>query len=154
MEGISQYLGVSGFIIAIISLIVSYYQYRLNRKQLRTELLTSYNARYSSDEDIKKVVKYLEQEEGLHLREKAEEPDEHEVEMFMRFFEELELLIVANAIDEKIVSYMFFYYLQAFEKQKDKWKNIGYEDNEWKVFHKFMDRMKDLRQDKTTYKID
>ena len=74
--------------------------------------------------------------------------------MFMRFFEELELLIVADTIDEKIVSYMFFYYLQIFEKHKEEWKNIGYENKEWKIFHDFMHRMKKLREDKTTYKID
>ena len=96
----------------------------------------------------------MEQEEGLQLHEKIEKPDDHEVEMFMRFFEELELLIVSKAIDEKIVSYMFYYYLHTFEKYKDQWQNVGYEDKEWNLFHEFMDRMKKLREDKTKYKID
>ena len=154
METITELLGVLGFVVSIIALIVSYWQYKLHRKQLKTELLTKYNVRYSIDKDISKVVKYLEQEEGLQLHEKVDIPDEHEVEMFMRFFEELELLIKAKAIDEKIVSYMFFYYLQSFEKHKDKWENVGYEDKEWKVFHEFLNRMKKLNEDKTKYKID
>lgn len=154
MAGISDILGILGFFVAIISLIVSFWNYKLNRKQLRTELLTKYNVRYSVDKDISRVVKYLEQQEGLRHRDKIEEPDDHEVEMFMRFFEELELLIIAKAIDEKVVSYMFYFYLQAFEKQKDKWKNIGYDDDEWKVFHEFMERMKKLNEDKIKYKID
>ena len=149
-----EFLGVFSFIVSIIALTVSYWQYKLHRRQLRTELLTKYNVRYSIDKDISRVVKYLEQEEGLQLHEKIEKPDDHEVEMFMRFFEELELLIVSKAIDEKIVSYMFYHYLQTFEKYKDQWKNVGYEDEEWKVFHEFMERMKKIREDKTKYKID
>lgn len=126
----------------------------MHKKQLRTELLMNYSVRYCTNEDISSVVKYLEQEEGLKLHKKVEIPDDHEVEMFMRFFEELELLIVAKAIDAKIVFYMFYFYLHTFEKHKDMWKNVGYEDNEWKVFREFVDRMKKLKEDRNNYKID
>ncbi len=71
----------------------------------------------------------------------------------MHYFEEIELLIRAKSIDEKVVSYMFFYYLQTFEKLKDNWKGIDYESNDWKVFHEFLIRMKKVREDRNTYKI-
>ncbi len=147
-------MGVFGFIVAIISLAVSFGQFKLHRKQMKTELLSKYCARYCIDKDIQSVVKFLEQQEGLVLHKQVDKPDDHEVEMFMRYFEELELLTRSKSIDEKVVSYMFFYYLQTFCKLKDNWKNIDYDSEDWKVFHEFVERMKRVREDKNNYKID
>lgn len=149
-----DFIGVLGFLVAIISSAISYRQFKLHRKQMKAELLSKYSARYCIDPDIKSVVKFLEQQEGLVLHKQADKPDDHEVEMFMRFFEELELLIRAKSIDENVASYMFFYYLQTFSKIKDNWKNIDYESEDWKIFHEFIERMKRVRKDKNNYKID
>jgi len=151
---ISGVLGILGFVIAIISLLVSFCQYKLHKRQLKTELLSKYCVRYSVNQEISSVVKYLEKEEGLNLKKGGEMPDDHEVEMFMRFFEEIELLIRSNSIDEKVVSYMFYFYLQTFDKLKDNWPNIDYGSEDWKVFHEFNARMKKVREDKNIYKID
>lgn len=153
MIELSAILGVMGFFVAITSLIVSYWQYKLHRKQMKTELLSKYFPRYSMDPNISAVVKYLEKEEGLAHKNTVSEPDDHEVEMFMRFFEELELLIRANSIDEKVVSYMFFHYVQTFNRLKDKWKNVEYDSEEWKLFHDFFARMKRIKEDRNNYKI-
>lgn len=154
MNSTAEILGVLGFVVAIISLAISFWQYKLHRKQMKTELLSKYCARYCVDKDISNVVRFLEQEEGLDLRKPAEKPDDHEVEMFMRYFEELELLIRAKSIDEKVVSYMFFHYLQTFCRLKENWKKVEYESEEWKVFHEFVERMKSVRKDKNNYNID
>ena len=95
MENYPEWLGVLGFFVAIVSLIVSFGQYKLHRKQMKTELLSKYCARYNIDKCIISVVKYLEKEEGLTHKCNVREPDDHEVELFMRYFEELELLIRA-----------------------------------------------------------
>lgn len=154
MEDIANILGVLGFFVAIISLIVSVWQYKLHRRQMRAEVLSKYCARYCIDKNITAVVKFLEKEEGLSHKYNVKEPDDHEVEMFMRYFEELELMIRAKSIDEDVASYMFFHYLQTFDKLKEKWKNVEYESDDWKVFHEFYARMKKVREDKKKYKID
>ena len=89
-----------------------------------------------------------------HHKCNVREPDDHEVELFMRYFEELELLIRAKSIEEKVVSYMFYHYVDTFVKLKDKWRNVDYESNDWKVFHEFYARMQKIRMDKNYYKID
>jgi len=154
MENYPEWLGVLGFFVAIVSLIVSFGQYKLHRKQMKTELLSKYCARYNIDKCIISVVKYLEKEEGLTHKCNVREPDDHEVELFMRYFEELELLIRAKSIEEKVVSYMFYHYVDTFVKLKDKWRNVDYESNDWKVFHEFYARMQKIRMDKNYYKID
>lgn len=120
---------------------------------MRIEFFSKYCARYNMNKDLIAVIKYLEQEEGLKLNYKAKVPDDHQVEMFMRYFEELELLIRAKSIDEKIVYYMFIHYLFTFEKLKHKWKNVGYNSDNWKLFHDLMSRMKKIKEDKNIYKI-
>ena len=106
------------------------------------------------DPYISAVVKYLEKEDGLTHKTNVIEPDDHDVEMFMRFFEELELLIRAKSIDEKVVSYMFFHYVQTFDRLKDKWRNVEYDSEDWRLFHDFHARMKRIREDRNKYKID
>ena len=153
MENISDVLGVLGFAVAMFSLCVSVWQYKLHKRQMKTELLSKYCARYCINKEITAVVRFIEKKEGLSHRCDVEEPDDHEVEIFMRFFEELELLIRAKSLDEKIVYYIFFYYVQTFVKIKDKWKRIDYESDNWKVFHEFYSRMKKINSDNTNYKI-
>ena len=146
-------LGVLGFFVALFTLVVYIRQYKLHERQMKIELLTKYCVRYSINDDIKAVVRYLEHVEGLSHRKEVPHPDDHEVEMFMRFFEELELLIVAESIDEELASYMFYHYLQTFEKLKEQWSNVEYDSEEWKLFHNYMKRMKELNKDKHNYKI-
>lgn len=149
----SGFLGLLGILIAVFSLVVSFWQYRLYKLQLKTDLFSKYCARYNINQDICSVVRFLEKEEGLCLKKEVEKPDDHQIEMFLRFFEEIELHIRSNSIDEKIVSYMFSYYLQTFDKIKDNWPNINYDSEDWKVYHEFYARMKKVREDKNTYRI-
>lgn len=152
---ISFIISALSIAIAVFSLLVSIWQYKIHKRQLKTELFSKYCTRYSINSDICAVVKYLEKEEGLNVTDKnnVSKPNDHQVEMFMRFFEELELLIRSDSLDEEIVSYMFYYYLQTFSRLKENWKNIEYDSENWKIFHQFMDRMKRIKEDKTNYKI-
>lgn len=154
MNSIANILGVLGFIVAIVSLIVSLWQYKLHRRQMRTEILAKYCARFNVDKNINAVVKYLEQEDGRNLKYRVKAADDHEAEVFMRYFEELELLIRAHSIDEKVVTYMYFNYVQNFVKKRNYWKNVKYDSEEWKIFHDLFARMKRIRKDNNNYKID
>lgn len=132
-------------LIALGALIFSYIQIKSYKKQGRIELLTDYNKRFSENDDLKVVGKYLEKECGLKHHYEVPEPDDHQVEMFMRFFEEIELLISERAMDEDIVYYMFSYYALEFEKRRNKWKRVDYESGDWKYFRMFISRMKRIQ---------
>ncbi|MBR5039322.1 MAG: hypothetical protein IKX65_11465 [Prevotella sp.] len=131
--------------IALGALIFSYVQIKNYKKQGRIELLSDYNKRFCANEELKVVGKYLEKECGLNHHYNVPEPDDHQVEMFMRFFEEIELLINEGAMDEETVYYMFSYYALEFDKKKNKWKRVDYESGNWKIFRMFINRMKRIQ---------
>ena len=96
--------------------------------------------RYTTNEDIRSVVKYL---EALEDKKDESLPEIHEIEMFMRFFEEIDCLIQAKSIKENIVYYMFGHYVLLFEKEKDNFpKELEYDKGFWVLFRKFVERMK------------
>lgn len=128
-------------LITLLTVIIAFREYYRKRKQDKIELFIKYNARFCINEDVMRVTKYLEKYVGLNHHGEVYTPDDHQVEMFMRYFEELEFLIESGAIDEEIVSYMFSYYVFEFEKRKDEWKNVGYEEEGWRVFRNFVNRM-------------
>lgn len=149
----SLMISILGFIIALFSLGVSFWQYLLHKKQMKTELLTKYSVRHRVDKDINTVFKYLEQEIGYKMHYQVKTPDSHQIVMFLTYFEDMELLIRAEAIDEKIVSYMFYDYVHKFEQLKVQWKDIHYESDKWKIYHEFYARMERIKGDNNNYNI-
>lgn len=145
---ISIIVSVLGCFVAFLSLGVSMWQNSLHKRAMKTDLLTKYSVRHRVDKDINLVFKYIEQEDGINFNRKVRIPDSHQIIMFLTYFEDLELLIRAKAIDEDIVSYMFYDYLLSFDKIKSRWKDIDYRTDKWKIYHEFYARMKRIRGDK------
>ena len=85
-------------------------------KKEQAQALSKFNERYSSDKNIEIVVKYL-----IGEREGAEVviPTTYQLELFLRFFEELEYAISQKMLDEKHTFDMFSYYaLTAFDSEE------------------------------------
>ena len=111
--------------LAFLAFILSCIEYRNYKKRERINILTQLNMRYTTNEDIRSVVKYL---EALEDKKDESLPEIHEIEMFMRFFEEIDCLIQAKSIKENIVYYMFGHYVLLFEKEKDNFpKELEYD---------------------------
>ena len=104
--------------LAILAFILSYKEYRNHKKRERISILTQLSERYATDSNISSVVKYLEDLE--ENEENTKLPDVHQIEMFMRFFEEIFCLIKANSLKENIVYYMFGHYVLLFADNIDK----------------------------------
>lgn len=100
------------------------------------------------------MTQFLESNKGYKIDGKINNPDCHDATVFLRYFEELELLIRSKSINENIVYNLFFFYIDAFDKQRHKWKEINYNSNRWIVFRDFYNRMYQVNKDKKTYKID
>lgn len=135
-------------LIAFIASIITYHEYKSAKDTKQAQVLSEYNKRYSEDPNIVKVVKYLNyiHEDGTINNPHREKPSNYEVEMFMRFFEELELQIEKGRLSERDVCNLFTYYafFLSMSKNKELRKLLGvtqkdYEEN-WDGFKSIANR--------------
>ena len=107
-------------------------QYCFYKKQEKTAILLKYNERYATDQNIQKVVNYLlwkidHQKHGIPVNkvyygfdnEEDIKPTKNQVEMFMRFFEELQISIEAKRLDPNMVKKLFAYYAHKLPQMID-----------------------------------
>ena len=138
---------------AAITLFYTYMQYKDYRKREKSEVLGQYNERYSRDEHVNKVVDYIIRHmEGEYIIKK---PTTHDAEMFMRFFEEMQIQIDNDRLDENQVFDLFAYYAMVFDADERLRNNLGIEDYDkdkwvWSIFKTFASNMiirhlKDIR---------
>lgn len=129
-------------IIAIFAFIITYYEYHMAKDAKQAQVFSEYNKRYSEDSNIVKVVKYLNyfDNDGEVNNPVPEKPSNYEVEMFMRFFEELDLQIVKNRLNKKDVYDLFLYYANKL-KEGNYYSEFGVTDIEginWTRFNRLM----------------
>ena len=139
-------------IIAVITLFYTYLKYNDYREREKAEVLGQYNERYSRDEHVNKVVNYL----ISHIeRKKSEKPSTHNMEMFMRFFEEMKLQIDKGRLNLKDVEELFSYYPMYLDAKPGLLKTLGiddYDSNNWKSFHEFVELMAKFRLQDSEWK--
>ena len=140
-------------ILACSAFVLSFIEYRSYKKRERIRILTQLNIRYTTDSDICSVVKFLEQ-----LEDKTDNPaipDIHQIEMYMRFFEEISCLIRAKSLKESIVYYMFGHYVIIFAENIYKLpKELEYDKGLWRLFRNFVDKMRIAKETLYPYKTD
>ena len=103
-------------LIAVLAAIIAFLEYRKHVEQNRYAVLSEYNSRYCNDKNIEVVVKYLIwflEGHGSKNETEPKKPTIYEKEMFMRFFEELQLQIENDRIGEGKVEDFFAYYAVA-----------------------------------------
>ena len=131
-------------IFTAITVWYTYSQYRGYRKRIKAEVLGQYNERYSRDEHLNKVVDYI-----IHYIDNNVVnplPSVHDAEMFMRFFEEMEIQIKENRMDEQQVKQLFSFYAIKLGEDECIRKELGIVDydnsDNWEGFKSFVERMK------------
>lgn len=124
-------------LIAGLALVVSIKEYREYRRREKTECLSKYNERYTTDPYVKNVVTYLINSSNNNH---PDIPPLHEREMFLRFFEELMIAIETNVLDRRIVKNMFSYYAEDYASRSDLMKE--HEPEDWTRFICFVEIMK------------
>lgn len=130
--------------LTLITLIVTCIEYSNHRKRDRAEVLGQYNERYSKDEHVNKVVDYI----IRYMDGKSFfcPPSTHDAEMFMRFFEEMQIQIEQDRLVEEQVYHLFAYYAIAFDINDDIRSNLGIRDYDkdnwtWSSFKMFASTM-------------
>jgi len=133
---IDQYSDFISAFVACLAFCVATYEYSLHKDSNQARVLADYNQRYCSDPIIAKVVRYLHENEDNRCS--FIKPTSNEVELFMRFMEELEIQIERKRLDEDDVCCLFLYYAH-YLGTKDKLRNeLGISDyDDPKVWEKY-----------------
>ena len=96
-------------ICAIIALVFSFFEMRSYKAKENSKLLSQLNKRYMDNTHIQKVVRYLRDFEASD-----EEPDAYEVEVFLRYFEELGTYLKRKSLSPEYADKFFSYYLDKY----------------------------------------
>lgn len=132
--------------VTIVALVFTYKEYLNHIKRERANVLSRFNERYSDDASIKRVVSHINAiAYNINISSETQKtPDVYDIEMFMRFFEELEYSIQSDNLDKRMVRDLFgFYPLLAIER-----KDFLFKDDEkenWRTFILFVKRMKQIK---------
>ena len=127
--------------LAIMTFVLTCLGYYFHRQRDRAEVLSKYNERYSKDEHVNKVVPFLIAD---IMGTKVVAPSIYNMEMFMRFFEEMELQIEKRRLDADSVYKLFSYYALYLDSKPNLIMRLSiddYREDNWELFLNFVDRM-------------
>ena len=106
---IENLINLGILIVAIAAFVFSLFELRSHKTKEDNKLLSQLNKRYLESEDIQIVVKYLRvTEPSIH------QPNAYQIDLFLRFFEELGVYLENKSIKKKDVGNFFNFYLERF----------------------------------------
>ena len=141
---------------AVIALVACWYskkEYDSHKEREKAATLAKYNERYATDPNIQKVTNYLlwrSDNQTLGVKpdkvlyggkdEDDIKPTKNQVELFMRFYEELQLAIDAGRIDVDSANNLFAYYAHELPRIGNDLLPEDYNPNEgmWRNFQRFI----------------
>ena len=106
----AYYINLGLLIVAVVAVVVSIIQLKNHNDKENNKLLSQLNNRYLNSEEIQTVVKYLRDNESSNVV-----PTAYEIELFLRFFEELGLYLNTKSIKKKDVKEFFGFYFNQYE---------------------------------------
>lgn len=115
-------------LMAVVAAVFSYTELQTHKEKENNKLLSQLNRRYVGDKDIQAVVKYLRDFDANN-----EKPTSYQVELFLRFFEELGVYMRKNNLPTEDVRVFFNYYFERLyttERGGELRKQIRNEDKE------------------------
>ena len=107
MEMIKIFIEVITLILAIIAVYQTWKEFKSHKHTEYHKLFSQLNRRYERNTDMQDVVKYLRNKEPF-----GEKPSMYQLEVFLRFFEELGLYMKTNSLETNDVDKFFGYYLR------------------------------------------
>ena len=96
-------------IVAIAAFVISVKEWFSHKTKEDNKLLSQLNKRYLDSQDIQTVVKYLRVTEPSNTL-----PNAYQIDLFLRFFEELGVYLENNSIEKDDVRNFFNFYLEQF----------------------------------------
>ena len=99
------------FIVALSAFILSIIELKNYKQKENNKLLSQLNKRYIENFDVQLVVKYLREIQPSNVI-----PSAYQIELFLRFFEELGVYLRNDSLEKEDVENFFGYYFERFEK--------------------------------------
>lgn len=115
-------------VLAIIAVWQTWKEYRSHKQTEYHKLFSQLNRRYERNADMQDVVKYLRNKEPY-----GEKPSMYQLEVFLRFFEELGLYMDTNSLETNDVDKFFGYYLRQLyttSNERSLLEELGEEEKE------------------------
>lgn len=107
---IELFIQVGLLFVAVIAVVISIIQLRSHNNKENNKLLSRLNKRNIGNKDVQVVVKYLRKKDPSN-----DKPDAYQVELFLRFFEELGVYLKTKSIKKDDVKEFFGYYFIRYE---------------------------------------
>lgn len=145
LSDISNIANVIVALCAVIGIIYSAFEYCNYKQRERWKTFSEYSTRYANDENIEAVTQFL--IEFIEGKEHKKELTTNQKEMFMRFFEELELQIENDRLDQDTVKDFFVYYAVAAAVCPEFMNDVFIErEGLWEHYKRIVKRYKDIRK--------
>ena len=148
----AAYAAISAVFISLIIFIQSCADNKLKSKNDEQILLCMFGQRYSTDDNIRRVVKWIManlDNKGLIKKEKnlVNVPDFYEKTVFMSFFEDIYNTISQEIITKSYMMRRYSYYAIKFDEYDFFHQDISnYNTGEWSSFHEFVSTAKKYRK--------
>ena len=126
-------------IVALAAFILSIRELRSYKQKENNKLLSQLNNRYLENKDMQAVVKYL-----RDIKPEGDEPSAYQVELFLRFFEELYVYLRYDGLEPDDVRKFFNYYLERLyhsERGKKLLEKINHEDEKLDYLNGYKDKI-------------
>lgn len=142
------------FCVSGLALCYAILEFEHHKKNDKTTLLCQYLHRYATDDNIKQIIEYVNNTASLDkngniigidnnkLAEFSKSfslPTQREKEMFMHFYEELQMLIDCNMVEGDVAIDLLGYYCGIFHRIKEFHQDITDYDDEkyWEKYLRF-----------------
>ena len=126
-------------IVALAAFILSIRELWSYKQKENNKLLSQLNNRYLENKDMQAVVKYLRDIDPTN-----EEPSAYQVELFLRFFEELNVYLRhGNLKPDDVITFFNFYFDRLYhtERGKNLLKKINHEDEKLDYLNGYKDKI-------------
>jgi len=142
------------FLVSCIAICYAYKEYKLHLDINRTAMLTKYLERFTKDENIKAVTAYIIAKSktdekgnitGFDNEKQVESPSVNQKEMFMHFFEEIQLLVERKVVNADDTIELTGYYAGIFHRIKEFREDVTDYDNKqfWNYYLNFVNSIPD-----------
>lgn len=127
----------------LVTLYIAYIEYQLHKERQMADTLSEYNKRYSENETFKgiiiELIRHEDDEIGNDDILKGTEDAQivYNRELFMRFFEELQIQIEKGNLERSLVHELFGWYAKKVEQLGENFVS-DYEKDCWTTFKCFV----------------
>lgn len=128
-------------VVAIVTIMKGYSEYKLSGIQKRVELFEKYRQKLKENDSLKKIIGLLETEDpGIRY---VSLTDRY---LFLGFYEEIALLVNSKVLKPEIAHYMFAYYAKKCWTSDDFWFDLNRQSMYWRIFREFVEAMISLEE--------